>query len=141
MVGWARTAPGPSALVRGFHISRADSVPAEQGAAPGEQPEPDPPDPPRPAEGGAAEIVFHAVTKRYRGRARPAVDSLSLAIPAGEICVLVGPSGGGKTTAMKMVNSLIDITEGDITIDGRSVRQMNGTELRRRIGYVIQQVG
>jgi osmoprotectant transport system ATP-binding protein len=64
-----------------------------------------------------------------------------LTIPAGEICVLVGPSGGGKTTAMKMVNRLISISDGDITIDGTSVRSLNLTELRRGIGYVIQQVG
>jgi osmoprotectant transport system ATP-binding protein len=55
--------------------------------------------------------------------------------------VLVGPSGGGKTTAMKMVNRLISITEGDIRIDGTSVRSLDLTELRRGIGYVIQQVG
>ena len=66
---------------------------------------------------------------------------LSLTVPAGEICCLVGPSGAGKTTAMKMVNRLIDITEGDITIGGRSVRSLDVTELRRGIGYVIQQVG
>jgi osmoprotectant transport system ATP-binding protein len=91
--------------------------------------------------GAAAEIVFDHVTKRYPGRAEPAVDDLSLTIPAGEICVLVGPSGGGKTTAMKMVNRLIDITEGDIRIGGRSVRSFEVTELRRGIGYVIQQTG
>jgi osmoprotectant transport system ATP-binding protein len=89
----------------------------------------------------AAEIVFDRVTKRYPGRSEPAVDQLSLTIPAGDICVLVGPSGGGKTTAMKMVNRLIEIDEGDITIDGTSVRDQDATELRRGIGYVIQQVG
>src|SRR5438874_5759939 len=93
------------------------------------------------AESAAAELVFDHVTKRYPGQERPAVDDLSLTIPAGDLCVLVGPSGGGKTTAMKMVNRLITITEGDITIDGRSVRAMDLTELRRGIGYVIQQVG
>jgi osmoprotectant transport system ATP-binding protein len=92
-------------------------------------------------DGGAAELVFDQVTKRYPGRDIPAVNSLSLVIPAGEICVLVGPSGGGKTTAMKMVNRLIDITDGDITIDGASVRDMDVTTLRRGIGYVIQQIG
>ena len=92
-------------------------------------------------EGGAAELVFDRVTKRYPGRDTPAVNSLSLVIPAGEICVLVGPSGGGKTTAMKMVNRLIDITDGAITIDGDSVRDMDVTTLRRGIGYVIQQIG
>jgi osmoprotectant transport system ATP-binding protein len=91
--------------------------------------------------GAAAEIVFDRVTKRYPGRAEPAVRELSLTIPAGDVCCLVGPSGGGKTTAMKMVNRLIDITEGDITIGGRSVRRLDTTELRRGIGYVIQQVG
>src|SRR5438034_10512657 len=89
----------------------------------------------------AVELVFDHVTKRYPGQERPAVDDLSLTIPAGDLCVLVGPSGGGKTTAMKMVNRLITITEGDITIDERSVRAMDLTELRRGIGYVIQQVG
>jgi osmoprotectant transport system ATP-binding protein len=89
----------------------------------------------------AAEIVFDHVTKRYTGSDRPAVDDLSLTIPAGEICVLIGPSGGGKTTAMKLVNRLISITEGDITIDGTSVLAMDPVELRRGIGYVIQQIG
>ena len=91
--------------------------------------------------GGAAEIVFRHVTKRYPGQTRPAVADLSMTIAAGEVCCLVGPSGGGKTTAMKLVNRLIDLTEGDITIDGRSVRELDVIELRRGIGYVIQQVG
>jgi osmoprotectant transport system ATP-binding protein len=91
--------------------------------------------------GQAAELVFDGVTKRYPGRTEPAVDDLSLTIPAGEICVLVGPSGGGKTTAMKLVNRLIPLTEGDIRIDGRSIGSLDETELRRGIGYVIQQIG
>ncbi len=90
---------------------------------------------------GAAEIVFDRVTKRYPGRDTAAVSDLSLTIPAGEICVLVGPSGGGKTTAMKMVNRLIEFDEGDIRIDGTSVHDYDVTELRRGIGYVIQQIG
>jgi osmoprotectant transport system ATP-binding protein len=93
------------------------------------------------AESTAAEIVLDHVTKRYGNSARPAIDDLSITIPAGEICVLIGPSGGGKTTAMKMINRLISITEGDITIDGTSVKSMDTTELRRGIGYVIQQIG
>jgi osmoprotectant transport system ATP-binding protein len=91
--------------------------------------------------GGAAEIVFDRVTKRYEGRDQAAVENLSLTIPAGEICVLVGPSGAGKTTAMKLVNRLIELDEGDITIDGTSIRDQDVVELRRGIGYVIQQVG
>ncbi|HEY6015848.1 MAG TPA: ATP-binding cassette domain-containing protein, partial [Gaiellaceae bacterium] len=92
-------------------------------------------------ERAAAEIVFDGVTKRYPGRADAAVEGLTLTVAAGELCVLVGPSGGGKTTALKMVNGLVPIDEGDIRIDGRSVRTMPPTELRRGIGYVIQQVG
>ena len=91
--------------------------------------------------GAAAEIAFDRATKRYPGRAEPAVRELTLTVPAGAICCLVGPSGAGKTTAMKMVNRLIDITEGDITIGGTSVRSLDLTALRRGIGYVIQQVG
>ncbi|MEA2387323.1 MAG: osmoprotectant transport system ATP-binding protein [Thermoleophilaceae bacterium] len=69
------------------------------------------------------------------------MDELSLTIGTGEICMLVGPSGGGKTTALKMINRLIDFEGGDITIDGQSVRSLDVTELRRGIGYVIQQIG
>ena len=89
----------------------------------------------------AAEIVFDHVTKRYAGRDQAALDDLTLEIPAGTFCVLVGPSGGGKTTALKMVNRLIPFDSGDIRIDGRSVRDLPVVELRRGIGYVIQQIG
>jgi osmoprotectant transport system ATP-binding protein len=92
-------------------------------------------------EAAAAEIVFDRVTKRYPGQDRPAVDDLTLTIPAGEICVLIGPSGGGKTTAMKLVNRLIPLSDGDITIDGTSIHALDPVELRRGIGYVIQQIG
>jgi osmoprotectant transport system ATP-binding protein len=91
--------------------------------------------------GQAAEVVFDEATKQYAGRSEPAVDHLSLTVPAGEICVLVGPSGGGKTTALKLVNRLISLTSGDIRIDGTSILAQNVTALRRGIGYVIQQVG
>jgi osmoprotectant transport system ATP-binding protein len=89
----------------------------------------------------AAELVFDEATKVYPGREGAAVDRLSLTVPAGEICVLVGPSGGGKTTALKLVNRLIPLTSGDIRIDGTSILEHDLTELRRSIGYVIQQVG
>ncbi len=90
--------------------------------------------------GQAAELVFDEATKRY-GDGDPAVDRLSLTVPAGEICVLVGPSGGGKTTALRLVNRLIPLTSGEIRIDGKSIDDQDVTELRRGIGYVIQQVG
>jgi osmoprotectant transport system ATP-binding protein len=89
----------------------------------------------------AAEVVFDKATKLYPGRPEPAVDDLSLTVPAGEICVLVGPSGSGKTTALKLVNRLIYLTEGEIRIDGTKIYDLDVTELRRGIGYVIQQVG
>jgi osmoprotectant transport system ATP-binding protein len=90
---------------------------------------------------GAAEIVFDHVTKRYGGRDVAAIQDLSLTIPAGTFCVLVGPSGGGKTTALKLVNRLIPFEEGDIRIDGRSITELPAVELRRGIGYVIQSAG
>jgi osmoprotectant transport system ATP-binding protein len=89
-----------------------------------------------------AVVELEHVTKRYGGPGTPdAVTDLSLRIEAGEICVLVGPSGCGKTTTMKMVNRLVEPTSGRITIDGADVMALPAVELRRRIGYVIQQVG
>ena len=101
---------------------------------------------PEPASGrdqrsDPAEIAFRQVYKQYPGRSSPAVQDLSFEVPPGEICVLIGPSGCGKTTALKMVNRLIPITSGHITIDGRSVSELPLTELRRGIGYVFQQIG
>ncbi|MBN1529550.1 MAG: ABC transporter ATP-binding protein [Thermoleophilaceae bacterium] len=93
------------------------------------------------ARPAAATLEFREATKIYPGQDDPAVDALSLTVPAGEICVLVGPSGCGKTTAMRMVNRMIDITSGDILLDGRSVRERRPAELRREIGYAIQQIG
>jgi osmoprotectant transport system ATP-binding protein len=93
------------------------------------------------ADSGPVEIAFGEVTKRYPGREQPAVSNLSFEVPPGEICVLIGPSGCGKTTALKMVNRLIPITEGDITIGGQSVKSLELTQLRRGIGYVFQQIG
>ena len=93
------------------------------------------------ARPAAATLEFREATKVYPGQDEPAVDALSLTVPSGEICVLVGPSGCGKTTAMRMVNRMIDITAGDILLDGRSVRERKPAELRREIGYAIQQIG
>jgi osmoprotectant transport system ATP-binding protein len=93
-------------------------------------------------DAAGAVVAFERVTKRYGGPdAPPAVTDLTLTVPAGEICVLVGPSGCGKTTSMKMVNRLIEPTSGRITIGGQDVMSLPAVELRRRIGYVIQQVG
>src|SRR6478672_8821029 len=89
----------------------------------------------------AATLEFREATKVYGRGAEPAVDKLSLTVEAGDICVLVGPSGCGKTTAMRMVNRMIDITDGDILLDGGSVKERRPAELRREIGYAIQQIG
>jgi len=95
-------------------------------------------------ESGAGEAVaveFRDATKRYPGATDDAVRGLTLEVPAGEICVLVGPSGCGKTTAMRMVNRMVEITDGDILVGDRTVRERGPAELRREIGYVIQQIG
>jgi osmoprotectant transport system ATP-binding protein len=93
-------------------------------------------------DAAGAVVALEHVTKRYGGpTSPPAVDDLTLTVPAGEICVLVGPSGCGKTTTMKMINRLIEPTSGRITIGGEEVMRLPPVELRRRIGYVIQQVG
>ncbi len=89
----------------------------------------------------AASVSYRDVTKRYPGQTEPAIRDLSLEVEAGEICVLVGPSGSGKTTAMRMVNRTVEITEGDILIGDTSVRERDPAELRREMGYVIQQIG
>ena len=94
----------------------------------------------------AATIEFEHVSKHYdaatlKSGAPGAVDDLSLTVPAGRICVLVGPSGCGKTTTLKMVNRLIEPSSGRILVDGVDIAGQDVTELRRSIGYVIQQVG
>jgi osmoprotectant transport system ATP-binding protein len=86
-------------------------------------------------------ILLDNVTKRYPGQKKPAVDGITLEIPAGKIVMLVGPSGCGKTTTLKMINRLIEPTEGRIVLGDEDVTAIDGDELRRRIGYVIQAGG
>jgi osmoprotectant transport system ATP-binding protein len=93
------------------------------------------------SKSAAAVLELRGLTKRYLRDGPAAVDGLSLIVPAGEVCVLVGPSGCGKTTALKMINRLIEPTSGDVLLDGVSVRARRPAQLRRSIGYVIQQVG
>lgn len=88
-----------------------------------------------------ASIMLEEVTKTYPGQKKSAVGGLTLEIPAGSIVMFVGPSGCGKTTTLKMINRLIEPTSGKIVINGEDVTGMNGDELRRRIGYVIQAGG
>src|ERR687892_901063 len=90
---------------------------------------------------GGPMIEFRQVSKTYPGSDNPVVTDLSFEVLEGEICVLVGPSGCGKTTTMRMVNRLIEITEGEILIDGEPNTAMSATRLRRKIGYAIQQIG
>lgn len=85
-------------------------------------------------------ISLRSVSKRY-GHQPPAVSDLSLEVQDGELCVLIGPSGSGKTTTLKMINRLIEPSSGEISIDGRNVLAIDVTELRRSIGYVMQQGG
>ena len=86
-------------------------------------------------------IAFEAITKQFPGSSKPAVDAVSFGVPEGSTTMLVGTSGSGKTTLLRMVNRLIEPTSGEIIIDGKNVLEENPIQLRRRIGYVIQQVG
>jgi osmoprotectant transport system ATP-binding protein len=92
-------------------------------------------------DAGKIEIRLENLSKRFPGQREPAVDDLTLDIPEGEIVILVGPSGCGKTTTMKMINRIIEPTSGRILLDGEDVTDVNPDLLRRRIGYVIQQIG
>ncbi len=91
--------------------------------------------------GRSAEIEFEGLTKQFAKEARPAVDHVSFRVEAGSFVVLLGPSGCGKTTLLKMVNRLYEPTSGEIRIGGTEVHNLPVTQLRRQIGYVIQQVG
>ncbi len=88
-------------------------------------------------------IRLEHLTKTFETAGKPfvAVDDINLDLPAGEICVLLGPSGCGKTTTMKMINRLIQPTSGKVYIDGKDTSATDPIQLRRSIGYVIQQIG
>ena len=86
-------------------------------------------------------ITLDRLTKTFGASAQSAVDGLSLIINAGEICVLIGPSGCGKTTPMRMINRMVEPDSGRIEVGGHDVTRIDAVELRRSIGYVIQQVG
>ena len=92
-------------------------------------------------QAGPAEIVYDNATKRYPSQPAPALNRLSLTVSAGEICALVGPSGGGKTTALTLINRMTELSGGDIRIGGRGIRETDPIALRRGIGYVIQHTG
>jgi osmoprotectant transport system ATP-binding protein len=89
-------------------------------------------------------IELDKLTKTFAqksGQPVKAVDSVSLSVPEGEICVFLGPSGCGKTTTLKMINRLIEPTSGRVLINGEDTTGLNEVDLRRHIGYVIQQIG
>lgn len=85
-------------------------------------------------------LKFENVSKVFNGGFK-AVDSVSFDIPEGEFLVLIGPSGSGKSTTMKMINQMVPHTSGTISINGNDIKKLNASELRRNIGYVIQQIG
>ncbi|MFO1306741.1 MAG: ABC transporter ATP-binding protein [Burkholderiales bacterium] len=100
-------------------------------------------DPARTARAGVdpGMIEIRDLVKRFEGAPRPAVDRLTLTIPEGEVCVLIGPSGCGKTTTMRIVNRMIEPDGGTVRVGSRDIMGIDPVELRRSIGYVIQQVG
>jgi osmoprotectant transport system ATP-binding protein len=95
----------------------------------------------QPAGADDIAIRLEDLTKSYPGSARPAVGDLNLTIPRGELVALVGPSGCGKTTTLKMINRLVEPTAGTVWLEGTDIRTLPVHELRRGIGYVIQQAG
>ena len=80
------------------------------------------------------------LSKVYAG-GKKAVDNMTIDIESGDFIAFIGTSGSGKTTALRMINRMIESTEGEITIDGKNIKNLNPVELRRSIGYVIQQIG
>src|SRR5512144_933325 len=88
-----------------------------------------------------AAIVFDHVSKTYPNASTPAVDDVSVEVPQGRTVVILGTSGSGKTTLLKMVNRLYEPSAGRILVEGRDVQGLPAVQLRRQIGYVIQQIG
>jgi|ERR1051326_442428 osmoprotectant transport system ATP-binding protein len=86
-------------------------------------------------------VVFRRVTYAARGLATPIIDGLDLEVRRGETLVLLGESGCGKTTTLRLINRLLEPTEGSVLVEGRDTREWNPIELRRRTGYVIQDAG
>ncbi|WP_080874493.1 betaine/proline/choline family ABC transporter ATP-binding protein [Oceanobacillus timonensis] len=86
-------------------------------------------------------LEFKEVTKKFDGNDTPSVHKLNLNVERGEFVVFIGPSGCGKTTTMKMINRLIEPTGGEILVDGTNILEQDAVQLRRSIGYVIQQIG
>ncbi len=89
----------------------------------------------------AATVEFDHAAKIYPGTDEPAIQDLTLEVPPGKLTIFIGPSGSGKTTAMRLVNRMLELTSGDVRVDGVSVRDRPAAELRRGIGYAIQQIG
>jgi osmoprotectant transport system ATP-binding protein len=89
----------------------------------------------------AATVEFDHAAKTYPGTDEPAIQDLTLEVPPGKLTIFIGPSGSGKTTAMRLVNRMLELTSGDVRVDGVSVRDRPAAELRRGIGYAIQQIG
>ena len=90
---------------------------------------------------GQPMIRLDALTKHYPGQPAAAVSNIDLDVPEGEIVILVGPSGCGKTTTLEMINRLIEPSSGRIFLEGDDVTHVDPDQLRRRMGYVIQQIG
>jgi osmoprotectant transport system ATP-binding protein len=86
-------------------------------------------------------IEIRDLVKQFPGSTRPAIDHLTLTVPEGYVCVLIGPSGCGKTTTMRVINRMIDPDGGTVRVAGRDIMSVDPVQLRRSIGYVIQQIG
>ena len=86
-------------------------------------------------------IKMESVYKQFPGSDHPVVEDLNMDINEGEVCVLVGASGCGKTTTMRMINRMLEPTDGNIIVDGKNIRDLNPIKLRLSIGYVIQEIG